>query len=390
MVVTEGDVVPAGVANLVGEDRRRALRPLALLVEEAVPHGQAPAPVVAPRDVGEGPERGLVLFHGAAPHDRIELGKLDRLAVELADHVDVARPGREVVPVVDGVRPQRVVVAGQDDHRLAQPIELGPHERDGLVGHAVVIEEVAGDQQQIDLVGQGAVDDALEDAPAALEVRGLLLRPSVAVAVEMDVGGVKHASGVVWWGHGQQHATSAPRRRGPIDRSGRPRIMPPWRLHPRPPSSGSARSRRPCAPATSPAAARCSRDDAVAFGTWARAVSGLDNIVREQWQNVWPRIRDFHFDAGRPRPQRPATAPGSPRAGRPRPPAPTAARSPARAGAPSCWSGATGGGSPCTATSPCCPPSPRRPTGGFRTPPRPARTPAGPLRPRGRQHSTLT
>ncbi len=36
--------------------------------------------------------------------------------------------------------------------------------------------------------------------------------------------------------------------------------------------------------------------DAVAFGTWARAVAGLDNIMREQWQNVWPRIRDFHFD----------------------------------------------------------------------------------------------
>src|SRR2546428_4729530 len=38
-------------------------------------------------------------------------------------------------------------------------------------------------------------------------------------------------------------------------------------------------------------------EDAVAFGTWARAVVGLDNIVREQWQNVWPRIRDFRFDA---------------------------------------------------------------------------------------------
>ena len=37
--------------------------------------------------------------------------------------------------------------------------------------------------------------------------------------------------------------------------------------------------------------------DAVAFGTWARAVAGLDNIVREQWENVWPRIRDFRFDA---------------------------------------------------------------------------------------------
>ncbi|HMH51024.1 MAG TPA: nuclear transport factor 2 family protein [Candidatus Acidoferrum sp.] len=38
-------------------------------------------------------------------------------------------------------------------------------------------------------------------------------------------------------------------------------------------------------------------DDAVAFGTWARAVAGLSNIEREQWQNVWPRIRGFHFDA---------------------------------------------------------------------------------------------
>jgi ketosteroid isomerase-like protein len=38
-------------------------------------------------------------------------------------------------------------------------------------------------------------------------------------------------------------------------------------------------------------------DDAVAFGTWARAVAGLDHIVREQWQQVWPRIRDFRFEA---------------------------------------------------------------------------------------------
>ena len=36
--------------------------------------------------------------------------------------------------------------------------------------------------------------------------------------------------------------------------------------------------------------------DAVAFGTWARAVSGLDNIEREQWRNVWPRIRNFTFE----------------------------------------------------------------------------------------------
>jgi ketosteroid isomerase-like protein len=36
-------------------------------------------------------------------------------------------------------------------------------------------------------------------------------------------------------------------------------------------------------------------EDALAFGTWARAVQGLENVEREQWRNVWPRIRDFRF-----------------------------------------------------------------------------------------------
>jgi ketosteroid isomerase-like protein len=38
---------------------------------------------------------------------------------------------------------------------------------------------------------------------------------------------------------------------------------------------------------------RCFAADAVAFGTFARAVSGLDNIEREQWRQVWPRTRNF-------------------------------------------------------------------------------------------------
>src|SRR5712692_7500395 len=38
-------------------------------------------------------------------------------------------------------------------------------------------------------------------------------------------------------------------------------------------------------------------EDAVAFGTWATAVSGLADIEREQWRNVWPRIREFRFEA---------------------------------------------------------------------------------------------
>ena len=43
--------------------------------------------------------------------------------------------------------------------------------------------------------GGRPIDDALEDAPAALVMRGSLSGISAAVAVEMDVGGVKHSQG---------------------------------------------------------------------------------------------------------------------------------------------------------------------------------------------------
>jgi ketosteroid isomerase-like protein len=35
--------------------------------------------------------------------------------------------------------------------------------------------------------------------------------------------------------------------------------------------------------------------DVVAFGTSAAVVSGRDRLEHDQWQNVWPTIRDFTF-----------------------------------------------------------------------------------------------
>ena len=98
------------------------------------------------------------------------------------------------------------MVAGQDDDRLAQARELGPHEVDGLVRHAVMVEEVARDQEQIDPIAQRPIDDALEDAPSALLMRGLLTPVTVAVALEMHVGRVQHSQGASGQGHALQHA----------------------------------------------------------------------------------------------------------------------------------------------------------------------------------------
>src|SRR6185295_9491994 len=66
--------------------------------------------------------------------------------------------------------------------------------------------------------------------------------------------------------------------------------------------------------------------DAVAFGTYATAVHGLDNIEREQWRQIWPRIRGFRFDGprdaagvGGDRPRREALHAPRPRHVQPRP-----------------------------------------------------------------------
>jgi ketosteroid isomerase-like protein len=36
-------------------------------------------------------------------------------------------------------------------------------------------------------------------------------------------------------------------------------------------------------------------DEAVSFGTYATILHGLDDIVQNQWSNVWPVIKDFTF-----------------------------------------------------------------------------------------------
>ncbi len=36
-------------------------------------------------------------------------------------------------------------------------------------------------------------------------------------------------------------------------------------------------------------------NDVVAFGTWMDTVEGLDNLIEDQWKNIWPTIKDFRF-----------------------------------------------------------------------------------------------
>jgi hypothetical protein len=58
------------------------------------------------------------------------------------------------------------------------------------------------DEHQIHPIRERPVDDARQDAPAALAVRGARGGIAPAVTVEMDVGGVQRSQGPSGRGHG--------------------------------------------------------------------------------------------------------------------------------------------------------------------------------------------
>ncbi len=104
-----------------------------------------------------------------------------------------AGQGRQVVGPVD--RGTVVdVVGARDDHRadpaVDQPLELGGDALDRPPRLDVRVEQVAGDQEQVHLLGQGEVDGGLEGRELTLPLSAGLFAEIVVSRAQMDVGGV--------------------------------------------------------------------------------------------------------------------------------------------------------------------------------------------------------
>ena len=89
----------------------------------------------------------------------------------LGDDAHVVARSVEVVAVVNAVGVQAVVVARQNDGGAVQAPQLALREGDDLVGNTIVIEEVAGDEDDVDLRIEGAVNDGLEGTMSAGRLR---------------------------------------------------------------------------------------------------------------------------------------------------------------------------------------------------------------------------
>ena len=89
----------------------------------------------------------------------------------------------------------RVVVAGQDHHRSLDGLQQLTGGLDVGLLDAHVVEEVAGDDDDGDVLLNGEVEDVLEGAEGGLK-RAILASRLGGVGAEMDIGGVEDAQGV--------------------------------------------------------------------------------------------------------------------------------------------------------------------------------------------------
>ena len=102
---------------------------------------------MARRYAGQRVVLGCVLGHGLAPHSRPDLVEGHTVAVVGHQAVHVVAGHVEVEAVPHRAFVVHVVVARQHDHRAVQLRELVVHEVDVGVVDAVVVEQVAGDQE---------------------------------------------------------------------------------------------------------------------------------------------------------------------------------------------------------------------------------------------------
>ena len=133
-----------------------------------------------------------------AVDDGLERREVDPRAVrrEDRDEVVVGRAAGQRLEVVRAVDRGAVVdvVRARDDDRadpgLGQSLELGGDALDRAARLDVGVEQVAGDQDEVDLLGDGEVDGGHEGGELALALGGRLLAEVVVTRAEMDVRGV--------------------------------------------------------------------------------------------------------------------------------------------------------------------------------------------------------
>ena len=124
----------------------------------------------------------VVIEHAAAPHRRVQLGEFHLRALDFVQQRDVMPGVAEIHALQHGALLPAIVVAGDDDRGTRHARELLVDEIDHVALDAVVVEQVAGDEEQI---GPG-VEDGIDHAGKRI-AHVLAIVP----VVQVDIGSMR-------------------------------------------------------------------------------------------------------------------------------------------------------------------------------------------------------
>ena len=201
MPVPEGEVVDVARRDLLGGDHDVVAVGLARDRDGAVDHPDPPGRgrrVTARVEVAQRTVWRALGREDRSEHHDVARRQVHRRVVRVEDRDQIVRrsvagqPG-QVVGAIDGRLVVDVVRARDDDGTdpgLGQSLQLRGHAFDGAAGLDVRVEQVAGDQEQVHLLGERQVDRGLERRELSLSLRGSLLPKVVMACPEVDVCGV--------------------------------------------------------------------------------------------------------------------------------------------------------------------------------------------------------
>jgi hypothetical protein len=133
------------------------------------------------RSAGHRPVRRIVIEHAAPPDRGMQCREAHPHAVGLVEQRDVTTGLGEVGAAQDGTVVPDIVIAGDDHGRAGDTRQLLDDEIDDRALDPIVIEQIAGDQEQVGPAVAHDVDDTRE---------GLAHFGAVGTVMEVNVGGV--------------------------------------------------------------------------------------------------------------------------------------------------------------------------------------------------------
>ena len=130
-------------------------------------------------DSGQRLVGAVVIEHAATPHRRVQLGEFHLHALDFVEQRDVMPGVAEIHALQHGALLPAIVVAGNDDRGTGHARELLVDEIDHVALDAVVVEEVAGDEEQIGPGVEDGIDHAGERIAHVL---------AIVPVVQVDIG----------------------------------------------------------------------------------------------------------------------------------------------------------------------------------------------------------